>query len=90
MKTFRTVYILQTANEYMVEMALFNFQKAITPCKPKVRFMCSARCHIVLYFWLKFDENISDSIRVMEWTRMTEALTDGRSYVQAFIGIFFV
>ena len=72
----------------MVEMAMFNIQRAITPKvdKPESRFMCSARRLIVLYIYVKFDENISDGMRVMEWTRMTKALTDGRSHVQAFIG----
>ena len=39
--------------------------------------MCSAHCFIVLYNGVKFRENISNSIRVMEWTRNYEALTDG-------------
>ena len=30
----------------------------------------SARCLIVLYICVKFGENISDRIRIMEWTRM--------------------
>ena len=33
--------------------------------------------HSVLHtFYVKFRENISDGIRVMEWTQMMEALTD--------------
>ena len=62
----------------MVEMAMFNVQRAITPkvCKPESWFMCSARCLIVLYICVKFGEGISDGIRVMERTLMVEALTD--------------
>ena len=35
----------------MVEMAMFNVQKAMTPKedKPELRSMCSARCLIALY-----------------------------------------
>ena len=60
----------------MVEMAMFNIQRAITPKagKPELRFMSH-----VLYICVKFRENISDGIRVMERTRMIEALTDGRT-----------
>ena len=88
------VFNLQGGHEYMVEMAMVNVQRAITPKvgKPELRFMCSARCLIVFYICVKFGENISDDIRVMERTRLKEALTDGRtdwrSHVQAFIGYF--
>ena len=49
----------------MVEMAMFNFQRAITAKvgKQELQFMCFA-CHlIVLYIFVKFGENISDGIR---------------------------
>ena len=69
---------LQSGHEYMEEMAMFNVQRAITPKvgKPELRFMYSAGRLIVLYFCVKFRENISDGIRVIERTRMIEALTD--------------
>ena len=41
--------------------------------------MCSARRLMVLYVCVKFGKNISDGIRVMEQTRMMEAMTDGHS-----------
>ena len=65
----------------MVETAMFNVQRVKTPKvgKPELRFMCSARYLIVLYICVKFRENISDGIRVMERTRMVEALADGRT-----------
>ena len=65
----------------MVEMALFKVQGAITPevGKQELRFVCSARHLIELYICVRFGENISDCIRVMELTRMMEALTDGRT-----------
>ena len=54
----------------MVEMAMFDVQRAITPKvgKPELWFMCSVHCLMVLYIAVKFRENISNDIRVMEWT----------------------
>ena len=65
----------------MVEMAMFNVQRAITPkvAKPELQFMCSVRYLIVLYICVKFGENISDGTRVMELTLMMEALTEGQT-----------
>ena len=65
----------------MVDIAMFNVQRTITPKvgKPELRFMCSAHHLLVLYICVKFLENISDSIRVMVWTQMMEALTDGQT-----------
>ena len=42
----------------MVEMALFNVQRAITPkvCKPELRFMCSARRLMMLYVCMTFHQ----------------------------------
>ena len=50
----------------MVEMAMFNVQRAIISevGKPELRFMCSAHPLIVLYLCVKFGENISHGIRV--------------------------
>ena len=42
--------------------------------------MCSARPLMVLYIGVKFRENITNGIRVMEWKRNYEALTDGRTH----------
>ena len=54
----------------MVEMAMFNVQRTITPKvgKPELWFMFSTHHLIVLYICMKFSENISDSIRVIERT----------------------
>ena len=60
----RRVYNLQSENKYMVEMALFNVQRALTPKagKTELWFMCSA-CHLIeLYICVKFHENITDGI----------------------------
>ena len=61
----------------MVEMAMFNVQRAITPKigKQELLLMCSTRL-MMLYICLKFGENISEGIRVMERPQMMEALTD--------------
>ena len=55
-----TVSNLQSGHEYMVEMATFNVQRAITPKvgKPELWFICSASRLIVLYIFVKFRENI--------------------------------
>ena len=56
----------------MVEMAMFNVQKAITPKvgKAELRFMCSA-CHlIVLYICVKFPENILTGFQLTKQTRV--------------------
>ena len=72
---------LQSRHKYMVEMAMFTVQRVITPKggKPELRFMCSACRLIVLYKCVKFGENISESIRVMERTGMMEMLRDRRT-----------
>ena len=55
----------------MTEMAMFNVQRVITPKvgKPELRFMCSAHLLIVFYIGVKFPENISNGITVMERTQ---------------------
>ena len=76
----QTDFNLQSRHQYMIELAMFNVQRAITlkVSKPELWFMCSACCFKVLYIFVKFCENISDGIRVMELTRMMETLTVGR------------
>ena len=51
-------------------MKIVNTQRAITPKveKPELRFMCSARCLMVSKVCVMFHENMSSSIKVMEWT----------------------
>ena len=50
-KTSHRVFNLKSGHEYMVEMAMFNVQRAITPKvgKQELRFINSACCLIVLY-----------------------------------------
>ena len=66
------VFNLHSGHEFIVEMAMFNVQRAITPkvSKPALRYMCSALCLMVLYICVKLRENISNLIRVMERTRV--------------------
>ena len=48
MKISQTVFNLQSGHKYVIEMAMFNVQRAITPKEGKVglRFMSSAR-HLI-------------------------------------------
>ena len=84
----QTVFNLQSRHEYMIEIAMSNVQRAITPKagKPELWFMCSACCLIVLYSCVKFHENISGGIRVTEQTGMMEGLADRWTDTQNFRG----
>ena len=65
----------------MIGMTMFNVQRALSlkVGKPALRFVCFA-CHLTVFnICLKFRENISNGIRVMERTRMIEAMRDGRT-----------
>ena len=68
----QTVFNLQSGHEYMVEMAIFNVQRAITPKVGQTRVMVHVFCTSSYnpYICVKFRENITNSIRVMEWTRV--------------------
>ena len=65
MKISQMVINLQSRHEYMVEMVMFNVQKAINPKvgKPEIWFMCSACPLIVLYIGMKIPKNIMNSIK---------------------------
>ena len=60
----------------MVEMAIFDIQRAITlkVGKQELRSMCSVRRLIVFNICVKFHENMSSAFKVMERTR--NLLTD--------------
>ena len=47
-----------------------NVQRAETPKagKSESRFLCFANCITVIYICIKFQENISNSFQVTEWT----------------------
>ena len=81
MKISQKVSELWSRQEYMVEIAMFHVQRAITPKvgKTELWFMCSAHRLMVLYIAVKFHENSSNDIRVMERTRNHKALRDGRT-----------
>ena len=59
----RKVFNIQSGNEYMVEMIMFNVQRAITPKigKPELWVMSSASRLIVLYICVKLPENTVDT-----------------------------
>ena len=53
-------------------MTMFSVQRAITPKvgKAELRCMCSAGRLIMFYICVKFRENVTNCIRVMERTRV--------------------
>ena len=63
--------MLQNGHEYVVEMAIFNVQRAITPkvCNPELRFLRSACYLVMLNIFMKFHENILKGFEVTERTR---------------------
>ena len=73
--------MLWSRHENMIEMAMFNAQRAITPKlgRPELWFMCSVHSLMILYIAVKFRDNISNDIRVMERTWNYKGLTDGHS-----------
>ena len=58
----------------MVEMAISNVQRAITPkvCTPELRFLGSARSLTVLNICVKFHENILNGFEVTERKRVCD------------------
>ena len=64
----------------MVEMAMFNVQRAITPklVKPGLRFISSASRFIVLHICVKFRENISGRYQGYG-ADMNDGSADGRT-----------
>ena len=64
----------------MVEMAIFNIQRAITlkVVKQELWFMCS-ECHLMMFnICVKFYENMSSGFKVMEQTQ--KLLTKGNNF----------
>ena len=62
MKITYIVFKLQSGHEYMIEVTMFNVQRAITPKigKSELWFMYSA-CHLMaFYICVKFCENIKN------------------------------
>ena len=60
------VFNLQGRHKYTVEMAMFNVQRAITPKVGNQKYLsCVLHVLIMLYFCVKFRENILDGIRVV-------------------------
>ena len=64
MKISQMVFNLQSRHECMVEMALFNLHRAITPKvgKPVLRSIYSARCLMMLYVYVTFRKKISRTV----------------------------
>ena len=64
--------MLQSGHEYVVETAIFNVQRSITPkvCNPELRCLRSARRLMVLNICVKFHENILHDFEVKERTQV--------------------
>ena len=56
----------------MTWITISKLQKAVTPKvgKSELWFLCFANCTIVIYVCIKFQENISNSFHVIEWTQI--------------------
>ena len=68
----QTPLMLQSGHKYVIDIAIFNVQRAITAkvCNPELNFLFSA-CHLmVLNICVKFHENILNSFEVTERTRV--------------------
>ena len=68
--------ICQAVLKLGADTKIVNTQRAITPKveKPELRFMCSARRLMAFNFCVKFHENMSSGLKVMERTQ--KLLTD--------------
>ena len=71
MKISQTVFTSQSGYEYMVEMAIFNVQRAITLKveNPELCFMCSTH-RLMFYIYMNFHENTSNGFQLTERTRV--------------------
>ena len=68
----------------MVEMAIFNIQRAITLKEgtQELRFMCAA-CHLMVFnLCVKFHENMSSGFKVMERTQKLFTHTHTHTHTQ--------
>ena len=67
-----TIFNLQSRHKYMVEMAIFNVQSAITPKVGKLEllFIRSASHLKVFYICEKFRENILNGFQLTGQTRV--------------------
>ena len=65
----QSVLIIQSGHEFMVEMAIFNVQRAITPklCNPELRFLCYARSLVLLNICVKFHERSGFEVTELTW-----------------------
>ena len=72
--------ICQAVLSYGADTKIVNTQRAITPKveNPELRFMCSARRHMMFNVCVKFHENMSSGFKVMERTR--KLLTDTHTH----------
>ena len=67
MKISHTVLMLESGHEYVVEMAIFNVQRAISPkvCNPELWVLRSAHLLMVLNISVKFHQNILNGLKLL-------------------------
>ena len=75
----------------MLEMAMFNVQRAITPKvgKSELRFMCSARHPIKLYICVKYHKKYLRQYQSYG-VDMNDGSTDGRMNTPNFLGYYII
>ena len=56
----------------MTWITIDNVQRVVTPKEDNLElwFLCFANCIMVIYIFIKFKENISNSFQVTEWTQI--------------------
>ena len=54
----------------MTWITIDNVQRAATAGKSELLFLHFANCIMVLYIYIKFQENISNSFQDTEWTQI--------------------
>ena len=77
MKVSWTIFELWSGHEFTI----VKFQRGITPelYAQELRFLCSARCLMMLCISMKYHENILNSFQVIEQTLLRDERTDRRT-----------
>ena len=71
LQTFKNLWnCFQVIETYMTCITIDNVQRAVTPKAGNSELECFGNCIKVMYSGMKFQENISNSFQVTEWTQM--------------------
>ena len=67
----RTVFKLPSGHKYIIEITIFEVQRAITLKESQAElFLCSAPFLMMLYIYLKFHQHIWNGFQLTERTRV--------------------